>query len=133
MKEEKILDQVRDTLRRKNFTYCTEQTPTHWTWRIIYKDGLLLSFTVILLVQYNHPQINYHDVYGDQYPALLFRESPVGARGLEVDGEIPSVIRTFRVQSGQSVRGGTSLPQRQYAVREPARPLPRTNETAITR
>jgi len=113
MKEEKILNQVRDTLHRKNFTYRTEQTPTPWTWTIIYKDGLLLSFTVILLVQYNHPQINYHDVHGDQYPALLFRESPVGVRGLVRDGEIPSVIRTFRVQSGLSVRGGTSLPQRQ--------------------
>jgi len=68
------------------------------------------------------------DVRGDQYPGLPFRESPVGERGLESDGEIPSASDLeFEIRGGHRSRRGI------IAVREPARPLPRTNKTASTR
>jgi len=75
---------------------------------------------------YNESRISSKkDVRGDQYPTLPFRESPVGERGLELDGEIPSA--SF-IQLRTSLLEG-----QQNAVKEPDRPLPRTNKTEIFR
>jgi len=63
-------------------------------------------------------------VRGEQYLALPFRESPVGERGLEVGGEIPSASSNIVI--GDIAPGGAA-----FAVREPDRPLPRTNKTAF--
>jgi len=120
MTKKQLLDQVRDTLCDKNYPYHTEQAypaGSDTTIRAPAASSDTKNLPASLLLStaflYNDPQTNNHDVHGDQYPSFLFRESPVGVRGLDRDGEIPSAIQTFRLHSGQAVRRGTSLPQRQ--------------------
>ena len=95
----KLLDQVRYSLRQRNYSYHTEQSYLSWIKRFI----LLLSLAFL----YNEDQINIHDVRGDQYPALPFRESPAGVRGLDWVGEIPSVLHALR--HGASAPAGASF------------------------
>jgi len=64
---------------------------------------------------YNESKINiYYDEYGDKYSPGSFRESPVGVRGLDRYGKIPSVSladkRRNIVPAGAVCRKGAGPP-----------------------